>query len=52
MRQILFVMAMQSIVFCEKYDAQEIMDIGKRGDYYKVWLYFIDKKGAFYTPFF
>ena len=46
MRQILFIMAMQSIVFCEKYDAQEIMDIGKRGDNYRVWLYFIDKKGS------
>ena len=46
MRPILFIMAMQSIVFCKKYDAQEIMDIGKRGDNYRVWLYFTDKKGS------
>ena len=46
MRPILFIMAMQSIGFCEKYDAQEIMDIGKRGDNYRVWLYLTDKKGS------
>ena len=44
MRPILLIMAIQSIVFCEKYDMQEIMDLGKRGDNYRIWLYFIDKK--------
>ena len=46
MRLILIIMVIQSIVFCEKYDMQEIMEIGKRGDNYRVWLYFIDKKGS------
>ena len=46
MRLILFLFAIQSIVFCKKYDMQEIMDLGKRGDNYRVWLYFIDKRGS------
>ena len=46
MRSILIIMVIQSIVFCEKYDMQEIMEIGKRGDSYRVWLYFTDKKGS------
>ena len=46
MRSILIIMVTQSIVFCEKYDMQEIMEIGKRGDTYRVWLYFTDKKGS------
>ena len=46
MRSILIIMVIQSIVFSEKYDMQEIMEIGKRGDTYRVWLYFTDKKGS------
>jgi len=46
MRLILIIMVIQSIVFCEKYDMQEIMEIGKRGDTYRAWLYFTDKKGS------
>jgi len=45
MRYVALIIMIQSMVFCKKYDLQE-MELGKRDDNYRVWLYFADKSGA------
>ena len=45
MRYVALFIMIQSMVFCKKFDLQE-MELGKRGDSYRVWIYFTDKNGS------
>ena len=49
MRYFSLIIILQSVIYCMKYDLQE-MQLGKRGSDYRAWIYFTDKNGSVYTP--
>ena len=45
MRYFSLVLIFQSVVYCMKYDLQDLQ-LGKRGSDYRAWIYFTDKNGS------
>ena len=48
MRYFSLIIILQSLIYCMKYDLQE-MQLGKRGSDYRTWIYFTDKNGSVST---
>ena len=48
MRYFSLIIILQSVIYCMKYDLQE-MQLGKRGSDYRAWIYFTDKNGSVST---
>ena len=49
MRYFSLIIILQSVIYCMKYNLQE-MQLGKRGSDYRTWIYFTDKNGSVSTP--
>ena len=49
MRYFSLVLIFQSVIYCMKYDLQDLQ-LGKRGSDYRAWIYFTDKNGSVSTP--
>ena len=49
MRYFSLILIFQSVIYCMKYDLQDLQ-LGKRGSDYRAWIYFTDKNGSVSTP--